>query len=224
MESIMQERMAGRIGAIAFAGFLACYLLLHMLSFGEGWPHHASSYAHTQWSPLWNACLVLLGIGVLALAFGLRGPRVQGVATANVLMAVAGCISFLLIVFPTDRTALTDYPTTVHGNLHDLGATTAVAVLVTSMYILCAAGRLHGYWQRIVGSSFVWPHSVTALGLLWLVLDRVHNPSGAGLVQRALLGFVVVWLLAVSLRAMNWRGVPTPTADVAATSASMGRE
>jgi hypothetical protein len=215
----MEERTTGRLGALAFGGFFASYLLLHMLSFGAGWPHHASSYAHTPWAGLWNACLVFLGIGALLLAFGLRGPRVQGVVTARILLAAAGLLSFLLIWATTDRTPDHDYATTVHGNIHDLGATAAVAVLATAMYILCAAGRLNGYWQRMVGSSFVWPHCVTALGVTWMAFDRMHLPYGAGLVQRALLGFVVLWLLMVSVRAMQGKGDPADAAVTVAPSA-----
>lgn len=203
-----------RLAAGALGLFLACLTLLHLLNWAA-WPRHISGFVR-----LYGAWL--LGMGLLALAFGLivlgltlpsmAGPN-RDARLACRLLVTGGLTTLMLILFPTD---VTPQPTTWVGGLHNVATAATVLSTGSALFLLVDAGRRDPSWGRWTGTSFVWPGIIMALGYAWGLGDLTDFWPLASIFQRALAAAIAGWLIALALRAGSDGAAQAATAVAAA--------
>lgn len=183
-------------------------LLLHVLDPELSMVNNVTSeYALGDYGWLKRAAEFANGVGVIAIALGLRATLSPGkrVTASWVLMLVAGIGFFVSGVFVTDETGAEDV--TLSGLIHVL-----FGFLVTVISLLLAAWMLRGVFARDDG----WRHFQRAQHWFAVALSIafVGNIALAGaapgLAQRALIVVVASWWLAL---AVNMRRVPEVRRD-----------
>jgi MFS family permease len=140
--------------------------------------------------------------GVLAIAFlvGLTSATRIGSRsrTGIALLAVWGMGAFLLAIFPTD---VGTTETTVHGQLHLLIALIAFLAAAVGVVLLSRHFPEEDRLRAFAGPAYV----VGVLTLLFFVIFLVATPvpyvanHAYGLLERIFIGFVLLWMLVVSL-------------------------
>ncbi|MEK6986367.1 MAG: DUF998 domain-containing protein [Candidatus Thermoplasmatota archaeon] len=187
-----------RLAAGALGVFLASLAILHVLNWAT-WPRHISGFVRLPGA--W-----LLGMGLLALAFGLivLGLTLPSFAARNRdaqlacrLLVVGGFTTLVLILFPTD---VTPQPTTWVGGLHNIATAATVLSTGSALFLLVDAGRRDPSWGRWTGTSFVWPGIVMVLGYAWGLGDMTDFWPLAAVFQRALAAAIAGWFIALALR------------------------
>jgi hypothetical protein len=146
------------------------------------------------------AAFFALGIGSISLATlllrDIRSPQVGAlVGLSGVCMLVAGA-------FPADR--MDSASTTTHGTIHLLAAALAFVAVIGAMLLSARQFRSNETLRPLARRSF-------ALGLAALALFVMAGAGIGpfGLIQRANVAVVLVWLISVALR---HRREPTPRA------------
>lgn len=184
--------------------FGTCAVLLHIAYWGHN-PRYLSLYVFRHYGFLWTLALMGLGIGSLALAMGLDDllPRRRSARIGLMATASSAVFVLLMVVFPTDRIFVSDYPTTPGGWIHDSAAVCAVLVQALAMTFLVAAGRRDPAWKRIAGSSYAWPTTYVLVTAVWMFSDAALHVSAAAPLQRVVAGIGWVWMLLLAARAIT---------------------
>jgi hypothetical membrane protein len=144
----------------------------------------------------------LLGFGVtgiLILAF-VPGPyaalgKKRVVAAGCGFIALAGALFVGMAFISCDRGCI---PVTSEGGLHLILGLVAAIAAVAASFILAWPMRNSGRWEGI------WQYSILT-GILVLLLLPVFIAAGefAGLLQRALVGIIFLWLEVIAIRTMT---------------------
>jgi hypothetical membrane protein len=152
---------------------------------------YVSDYALGDYGWLMRAAFVVVGIGTIAIGWGLRvtlapGKRVTG---SVVLVLLAGVGFILAGIFNTDPTGETDL--TAAGTIHLLSA------LVLFLCLIISAWMLRGVFKR--GEAWA-PFSIIALlfaialTVTFLVSFLTGEDGPVGLTQRIFAGVIMIWL------------------------------
>lgn len=181
-----------------------------------GQPRHVSAYALGVGEEVWFASVLVLGLGMVAFAIGLRRlmPRATNSAAACWLLGMAGVMVLLLDVFPTDPV---HPPVTMPGILHDVAAIVSLTLQCSAMVLLTQTGNRNAAWHQVVGASPAWAATATVLSIGWGMLDimpLVPAYSFGAAVQRGVGVFLVFWMLMVGWR-VRWL---VTSADARATT------
>lgn len=166
--------------------------------------HYISEYGNEAWSWMLSAALVLIAVGLMALAATLRGTRQT--RTGPRLLQLSGLLLIVAAVFSTDRRGHDVEIATLAGKLHGIASLSAFALLVLAMMALSPARSGHGRWrERLRPSELALPAVLMAL-VPTLTVFAVA-PEAHGLRQRLFLLVVFSWLLvtAVQVRAPDAR-------------------
>lgn len=206
---------AGLAGLALFAGALA---ILHLLNLRDLAEHgrHVSNFAWMRGGWLWQAGLIGLGLGTLALVSGLRrtldmaGP----VTWALRALQVAGVAILAMVAFRTDRYLTPDSTYSFVGYLHDTSAVVSTFLLSWAMLLLVAASRVDPALHGVFGHSWLWPLASIGFALAWMLGDVTEYWPIAAFVQRAVILVNSAWLAVMGLRALstaaNAHGTPQP--------------
>lgn len=155
-------------------------------------------YGYFQAAAFWS-----LGLGSLALALGIqqttRRSRLDRLCSS--LVGAWGVCLVLSGIFPIDVSP----PVTLAGLIHSVVGTLATLFLIAAMFVLAAAFGRDDRWGVFRGPSVVFGLLALAdsLGTGLSQSTSVTGVSGvppAGIVRRALLAILVVWLVVASLR------------------------
>ena len=187
------------IAALLLLGGVALVIALHALR-PDVHPakHYVSEYGNETWSWLMTSAGVLIGLGLLALAVGLRDVGRGRVGPA--MIQGSGLLMILAALFSTDRQGGEVIARTLAGRLHGWTTIAAFCLLVLAIVALSShvrdgrdpLGRLHDLaLPAVVGA-------VALAAATFLVVPEAH-----GLRQRAFLAVVFGWLLAAAFQ-LRW--------------------
>jgi hypothetical protein len=191
----MTARQYGTIGIVGLAGWVLANLLLHVLDPELSVVNTTTSeYALGDYGWLKRAAEFSIGVGLVAIALGLRTTLAPGtrVTASWVLMLVAGVGFFASGVFVTDATGA-DF--TVSGGIHFL------SFLVTLISLLTAVWMLRGVFARDDGwRSFQQVQHWFAVAFSFFAVVNIALAGTApGLAQRVLIVVLASWLLALAV-------------------------
>ncbi len=134
---------------------------------------------------------------IFAARFYLEFAGIRGVTPSSLLLALTGVLYLGEAYFPCDAGCV---PVTGPGFLHlELGQVAVfVAVLAAFViaYVLKSSKDWQGFWQYSV---------MTGILVLILIPFLVSQPGITGLLQRVLVGFILVWweVLAIKMYLIN---------------------
>ncbi len=186
------------LGIIGAAFFAVALVALHFLEPEYNDTPAMSLYALGRYGGLMMAAFCTLGVGYLALAFGLRSATAASGAArlGSILLGLAG---FWFVVSGVFRVHAPGTHMTFSGVMHGLGFIVGVPTLIASILVLSRAfGRDDG-WR-----SFRPPSSALGLAALILFLIAFFAPGLSGtavvILSRIFVGTFVLWLLLTALR------------------------
>ncbi|MFO1532303.1 MAG: DUF998 domain-containing protein [Thermoplasmatota archaeon] len=195
--------------------FSVAFVVLHVLNWGSLAEHgrHVSNFAYMYGSWLWQAGLVGLGAGTLALVEGLRRTlTVRGPAAwAFPALRMAGLAILAMTVFKTDRYVTPNGNYSLGGYIHDSCAVASTFFICWSMLLLVAAARVDPAWGNVPGRSWLWPLCTIGFALAWMGGDVTEFWPIAAVVQRAVVVVMTAWLLTVGWRALAAQGLGSGT-------------
>jgi hypothetical protein len=129
---------------------------------------------------------------MFAARFYLEFAGIRGVTPASLLLALTGMLYLGEAYFSCDAGCI---PVTVAGSLHLLLGQAAVFVAVVAAfviaYVLKSAGDWQGYWQYSI---------MTGILVILVIPLIVSRPDIAGLLQRVLVGIILVWWEVLAIR------------------------
>jgi hypothetical membrane protein len=140
------------------------------------------------------AGFTLTGILLILFAarFYLEFAGIRGATPASLLLALTGMLYLGEAYFSCDAGCI---PVTVAGSLHLLLGQAAVFVAVVAAfviaYVLKSAGDWQGYWQYSI---------MTGILVILVIPLIVSRPDIAGLLQRVLVGIILVWWEVLAIR------------------------
>lgn len=191
-----------RAAAVAgIGGFALALIALHILDSDLSVVEdYVSAYALGDYGWLSRAANVAMGLGVIAVALGLRATLTEGkrVAASWILILAAGVGFIVSGAFDTDP--INTVESTTSGALHDLGGS------ISMLSIMVATWLLRGVFKRDVNYSAMyrtqtWFAIVMSIALVALL---AFEPI-LGLTQRVFVTVVVAWLITL---AINIRSAP----------------
>jgi MFS family permease len=186
------------LGIIGAAFFAVALVALHFLEPEYNNTPAMSQYALGRYGGLMVAAFCVLGVGYLALAFGLRSATVAlGAARlGSILLGLAG---FWFVVSGVFRVHAPGTPMTFSGVMHGLGFIVGVPTLIASILVLSGAFGRDDRWR-----SFRPVSSALGLAALILFLIAFFAPGIPGtavvILSRVFVGTFVLWLLLTALR------------------------
>jgi hypothetical protein len=190
-----QYRAAGVMGAGVFAVAL---IALHILDSDQSVvEEYLSVYALGDYGWLSRAANLAMGLGLIAVALGLRATLTEGkrVAASWILILAAGVGFIISGIFNTDPTNTVE--STTGGALHDLGG------YISMLSIMIATWLLRGVFKRDVNYSDLYrTQTCFALLMTSALVTLMTFESILGLTQRVFVAVVVTWLviLAINIR------------------------
>ncbi|MDP2710706.1 MAG: DUF998 domain-containing protein [Solirubrobacteraceae bacterium] len=159
--------------------------------------HYISEYGNEAWSWMLSAALLLIAVGLLALAASLRDTRQTRPGPR--LLQLSGLLLIVMAVFSTDRRGNHVEIATLAGKLHGIAALGVFALLVLAMMMLSSSSsRGEGWRERLRPSELALPAGLMAL-VPPLTVFAVA-PEAHGLRQRVFLLVVFSWLLVTAVQ------------------------
>jgi hypothetical protein len=146
----------------------------------------------------WIMSINFFGRGItcaaLVVAILSTAPRTRARATGTTLLAAAGFCSALIAFFPTDIPAHGGVaPTTVHGIIHLVGATSGFVLALAAFWVLT-------FWVPARSRGAGVTVAVASAGLLFLGGSIAVAPEVLGLGERVCLAGILGWVLVVATR------------------------
>lgn len=186
------------LGIIGAAFFAVALVALHFLEPEYNDTPAMSMYALGRYGGLMMAAFCALGVGYLALAFGLRGATAAS-GTARLGSILLGLAGFWFVVSGVFRVHAPGAPMTFSAVMHGLGFIVGVPTLIASILVLSRAFGHDDRWR-----SFRPPSSALGLAALILFLIAFFAPGLPGtavvILSRMFVGTFVLWLLLTALR------------------------
>ena len=186
------------LGIIGAALFAAALVALHFLEPEYNDTPAMSLYALGRYGGLMMAAFCALGVGYLALAFGLHSAMTASRAArlGSILLGLAG---FWFVVSGVFRVHAPGTPITFSGVMHGLGFIVGIPTLIASILLLSRAFGHGDRWRSFRPSSLT-----LGLAALILFLIAFFAPGIPGMVMvilsRIFAGTFVLWLLLTALR------------------------
>jgi hypothetical protein len=159
---------------------------------------YISDYAIGDNGLLMAAAFVIVGLGMLCLAMGLRASLASGkrVLLGVILMAVTGVGFILAGVFTTDPTGAEE--ATTEGSLHLLGAVLVFPVTIANSFVLLGVFRRDPRWASFA-ARWRWAPWVLLVGMI----VAFGSPDDIlGLTQRVFAAIIMGWFAVMALGLM----------------------
>lgn len=206
----MSAKQYGILGIVGVASYLAANLALHILDPDLSIVETTiSEYALGDYDWLSQGGTIAMGVGVAAVALGLRATLSPGkrVTAAWVLLLICGLGFIISGIFITDPAGTTE--ATTSGTLHELAGTVSMLTVLVSVWILRGVFTRDAAYRSFAVVQMWFAIAVTGAMALLLALgeDRL------GLSQRILVVAVASWLLVLALRIQTTQ-TPTPASAV----------
>lgn len=186
-----QYKVAGEFGIGLFALGLVCLHILDSdLSVVD---EYLSVYALGDYGWLSQAANVAMGLGVIAIALGLRATLSEGkrVTASWVLILIAGIGFVISGFFNTDPTNTVE--STSDGALHDLGG------YISMLSLMIATWFLRGVFKRDEShSDMARRQTWFAILMTGALVALMAFESIPGLTQRVFVAVVVTWLITLA--------------------------
>jgi MFS family permease len=186
------------LGIIGAAFFAVALVALHFLEPEYNNTPAMSQYALGRYGGLMMAAFCALGVGYLALAFGLRSAT-AALGAARLGSILLGLAGFWFVVSGVFRVHASGTHMTFSGVMHGLGFIVGVPTLIASILVLSRAFGRDDRWR-----SFRPLSSALGLAALLLFLIAFFAPGLPGtavvILSRIFVGTFVLWLLLTALR------------------------
>jgi hypothetical protein len=159
---------------------------------------YISDYAIGDNGWLMTTAFVIVGLGMLCLAMGLRASLAPGkrVLLGVILMAVTGVGFILAGIFTTDPTGADE--TTTEGSLHLLGSVLVFPVTIVNSFVLLGVFRRDPRWASFA-ERWRWAPWVLLVGMI----VTFNMPEEiVGLAQRVFAAMILGWFAAIALGVM----------------------
>jgi hypothetical protein len=197
---MMTGRLYGALGMAGVGASLLALIALHVLDPDRSVVESTiSEYALGDYGWLVSVNDIVLGVGIIAIALGLRQTLAPGkrVTAAWVFLLIVGLGFLVAAVFETDPRGAAE--STTSGAIH------GTAALVSALGVAIAAWLLRGVFTRDasylhLARTQLWFAVLITLGVVVLLVLFEVGP--AGLIQRLLVAVMASWLfvLAANLR------------------------
>lgn len=180
-----------RFGVIGVAGavyFAATGVVLHFIKSDiDPLQITISEYALGQFGWLMTAAFLVVGVGTLSLALGLRRSLAPGkrVATSVVLMALAGLGFIVSGIFEADPDA--------EASIHDLAGLLLFLAVIIGAFVLRGVFARDARWQGLAGPARWFAFGLLATFLLFFFLSE----QVTGLAQRVFVAVMMTWLAVI---------------------------
>lgn len=198
------HRPLSNVPLLCLAGFIILSVLVHLVNPGfDPLQQLLSEYVLGAYGFLLSLALLSLGVGSLALWYGLRRSlnpsRWMRIGLALLLLwSVGTCVAGL---FPTD---LGGIPVSANGVIHGLGASLAFFSFIFAALCLSVHFRREAHWRSVSR-----PALLVAL-LLFPLLGFFGLPDhlrGGG--EKLFVGVVVLWLSIIAVRLYRLNRTPS---------------
>ena len=192
----MAGRYLGMVAMLGVAFFVVAGVALHFLDSAlDPVEVYMSDYALGPYGWLMKSAFYAVGLGTLALGWGLRSTLAAGkrVTPAVVLVLLAGVGFLVAATFNTDPYDAVEETTS--GSIHLLGALVLFLSLVISAWVLRGVFSRDPAWQAFATVTLWFAVALTITFIVQFV-----GPWGSGLQQRI---FVVVMMSWLAL--LGWR-------------------
>lgn len=170
---------------------------------------YISDYAIGDNGWLMTTAFIIVGLGMMCLAVGLRASLAPGrrVALGFILTAVTSVGFILAGVFTTDPTGADE--TTTEGALHLLGAVLVFPVTIANSFVLLGVFRRDPRWVSFA-QRWRWAPWVLLVGMI----VAFGAPEGiVGLTQRLFAAMIMGWFAAIALGVMAASSTSGPRVD-----------
>ena len=205
----MTGRQYGTLGLAGVGAFAIALIALHFLEPGLSIvSEYISAYALGDYGWLERAAEVTLGVGLVAIALGLRETLAPGkrVTASWVVMLIGGLAGAVGGLFASDPTGAAD--TTVSGTIHDVTGYVSLLTTLFVVWMLRGVFARDRRYQHLAGAQRWFAVLLTVA----LVLLFALYPLGVvGLIQRTFVVVAVTWafVLAANLRQVEATGYAT---------------
>jgi hypothetical protein len=191
----MTHKQYGTIGVIGVGLFVLALIGLHILDSDLSVvDEYVSVYALGDHNWVSRAADLAMGLGIIAIALGLRKTLARGkrVTASWVLVLVAGFGFIVSGIFNTDPTNTTD--ATISGALHDLGG------YISMLSLMIATWLLRGVFKRDEEYSVMSRTQTRFAVLMTGALGAfIAFEAILGLTQRLLIAVVATWLMTLAI-------------------------
>jgi hypothetical protein len=191
----MTHKQYGTIGVIGVGLFVVALIGLHILDSDLSVvDEYVSVYALGDYNWISRAADVAMGLGISAIALGLRKTLAKGKrVTASWVLVLAAGFGFIVSgIFNTDPTNTTD--ATISGALHDLGG------YISMLSLMIATWLLRGVFKRDEEYSVMSRTQTRFAVLMTGALGAfIAFEAILGLTQRLLIAVVATWLMTLAI-------------------------
>jgi hypothetical membrane protein len=194
--SILDQRQLGTLAAAGIAFWPVVVIGLHIYRAASYDPLRLaiSELALGPGGFLLNIAFVVLGLGCLALAQGLRNA-VRGAVTGPVLLRIAALLAIVSAVFHTNAHGT---PATLTSQIHDNAGLVSFVLIVAAMYTFAWRFMRDDSWRSFSRPTLIW--AAVSSAAFFLVPGLGDNLFG--LAQRI---FIVTWMSWMLVAAMRLR-------------------
>ena len=191
----MTPTQYGTVGAVGVGAFILALTALHVLEPDLSVvDEYLSVYALSDYGWLSRAADLAMGIGIVAIALGLRKILAPGkrVTASWALILVAGLGFIVSGSFDTDPTNTAE--ATTSGAIHDLGGYISMLSLMTATWLLRGVFKRDTRNHPLARTQHWFAILMTAALLAFVVSEPI-----LGLTQRALVITVAAWLIVLAV-------------------------
>lgn len=193
----MTVRTYGTMGVVGVGLFALTVVALHILDPDLSViDEPISVYSLGEYGWLSQLGTIAMGLGLIAIALGLRETLVSGkrVTASWVLVLIAGLGFIISGLFVTDPTGAIE--STTSGTLHDLGGYLSMLSVLITVWMLRGVFSRDAVYQHFARTQMWFAVLVTAS----MVALLTFGEGQLGLMQRVFVVAVVVWLLVLAVR------------------------
>lgn len=201
VERVVAVRRATRIAAASLGLFVLAGCALHLLRPDlDPVASQMSLYLIGAWGPLLQIAYVALGVGMVALGWGLRAAHVQLArsSAALLLFALAGTSLSITAYAWMD---LPGVDRSMEGLIHGVSAQGAFLFATTGMVVQALNFLRDPAWRRTARWALPW--ALLCFASVWILAAWREAPRG--LAQKTVIVLILGWMLCV-LRAL-WNRV-----------------
>ncbi len=193
----MNGKQYATVGVVGVGLFALTLVALHILDPDLSVTNnYISEYAFGEYGWLEQLGNIAMGLGVIGIALGLKQTLEPGKrVTASWILMLVGGLGFIVSgLFVTNPIGATE--STTSGTLHDLGGSLSLLSVLISVWMLRGVFSRDDTYQHFARTQ-MWLAVLVTTATAALVAFGERQP---GLVQRAFVVVVVVWLLVLALR------------------------
>jgi hypothetical protein len=191
----MTHKQYGTIGVIGVGLFVLALIGLHILDSDLSVvDEYVSVYALGDHNWVSRAADLAMGLGIIAIALGLRKTLARGkrVTASWVLVLVAGFGFIVSGIFNTDPTNTTD--ATISGAIHDLGGYISMLSLMIATWLLRGVFKRDEEYSAMSRTQTRFAVLMTGALAAFIAFEAI-----LGLTQRLLIAVVATWLITLAI-------------------------